>query len=265
MLCQHSSYFRTHTEPLISGQRCYSADECSDHPNIPHCIRVPDRCGKVAATADDFRLFLCHLYFACHYRCIPYTVVKNIDFAAQPTSALMLDSPKFVMWQHSFKAPSTVVCESEPTMLYKVLSLAHYFDCAQLLSRAEDNMLLVLKAETVKQRSDEWASESTVYLELATRFGLRHLKTTCLSLVAAENRSARKGSTTDRNIAWEKFVEQQDKTTLIELLRAMCSLPQSRARARTWAQSRSIELSRVNVSRNACTCRMFGGPCKCRH
>ena len=84
VLCYHSSYFRTYIEALHKRERSYQTDACSDHPDIPHCIRLPDSCGKVEATNDDFRLFLCHLYFAEEYSCIPYKVECDIDLSAQP-------------------------------------------------------------------------------------------------------------------------------------------------------------------------------------
>ena len=47
VLDYHSSYFRTYIEQLTTEQRAYPAEECNDHSDITHCIRLPDSCGKV--------------------------------------------------------------------------------------------------------------------------------------------------------------------------------------------------------------------------
>ena len=98
VLCYHSAYFRAYIEQLTNGQRAYPLDECSDHPNTAHCIRLPDDCGKEEASAADFQRFLCHLYFMQHYSCIPYRVATDVDLTAQPPPAVTLDYPKFNGW-----------------------------------------------------------------------------------------------------------------------------------------------------------------------
>jgi len=140
-----SAYFRTYIEQLIDGQRAYWADECDEHPSIAHCIRLPDDCGKVEASADDLKLFLCHLYFQEHYSCIPYCVVSHVDLATQPALNVTLTYPHFKTWRDLKSASSSLLFSSDPTMYDAVMSLCHYFDCARVLSQAEDNILLVVQ------------------------------------------------------------------------------------------------------------------------
>ena len=162
VLCHHSSYFRTYIEPLTAGRRAYPANERSDHPDTPHCIRLPSKCGKREASEDDFRLFLCHLYFARHYCCIPYEVATDIDLAAVPAPAVSFDCPTFSTWQQLDDASSSDFFSRPGAAQYSaLLSLCHYFDCAELLSRAEDNMLLVVAAD-----DDESVSQIRVSQQL---------------------------------------------------------------------------------------------------
>jgi len=149
VLFHHSSYFRSYIEQLTDGQRAYPTEECDEHPSVTHCSRLPDSCGKLEATADDFRLFLCHLYFAQHYCCIPYTVAAHIDVSAELPPTVNLAYPDFRSWEPLRKATSSIPFSvSQPAVYESVMSLCHYFDCAVVLARAEHNMLLVVGAYT---------------------------------------------------------------------------------------------------------------------
>ena len=148
VLCYHSSYFPKYIGHLIHGQRAYPTDECDEHPAIPHCIRLPDSCGKVEADCDDCCVFLCHLYFAQHYNCIPYRMADAIDLAADPEHAVTLTHPRLNNWQKLKQAISSegCCCLLDPSALYEaVMSLCHYFDCAVVPKRAEDNCLLAVE------------------------------------------------------------------------------------------------------------------------
>ena len=136
VLCHHSSYFRTYIEQLTDGQRAYPTDECSEHPDIAHCIRLPDSCGKVEADTNDFRLFLCQLYFAQHYSCIPYTAQSHIELTAQPPPTVTLDYPHFRDSVQLSRHTSSVSDTSEPLAVYDaIMSMCHYLECALVLSR----------------------------------------------------------------------------------------------------------------------------------
>ena len=93
ILSCHSSYFRTYRQQLADGLRAYPTTECNEHADIAHCIRVPDSCGKLDASSDDFRLFLCHLYFADCYGCMSFRPVTDVVMAAQPPPLVSLTCP----------------------------------------------------------------------------------------------------------------------------------------------------------------------------
>jgi len=99
VLCHHSAYFRTYIDALRDGERAYSSEECSEHASIPHCIRLPDSCGKVEASSADFQRYLCHLYFAQHHNTIPFIVASDVDLSVQPPPTITLDWPKLSSWE----------------------------------------------------------------------------------------------------------------------------------------------------------------------
>jgi len=185
VLVHHSTYFRTYIEQLVDGKRAYPTKECSDHPSIAHCVHLPDICGKVKASVEDFRLFLCHLYFAQHYSAIPFLAASDVHLTAQSTPAVCLNWPKLSSWQQLKEAtPSVILGATAPPAVYEsVLSLCHYFDCAAMLSRAEDNMVLVVEAQReadVQRRYKSSPPAEQLYwnelwpcFQLALKFDLR--------------------------------------------------------------------------------------------
>ena len=141
VLHYHSSYFRAYIDPLVAGQRACAADECDDHPSIAHCIRLPDSCGKVEAVCDDFRLFLCHLYFAQHYSCFPYQAASDIDLTGETPPAVTLTYPQFLFRRELQElSKGNVLFTHAHELCEAVLSLCHYFDCAVVLSRARGQL-----------------------------------------------------------------------------------------------------------------------------
>ena len=138
VLFHHSPYFRAYIETLSDGQRSCPPHECSDHPGIAHCIRLPDSCGKVEASADGFRLFLCHLYFPAHYLCTPYPVATHVDPTADPPVTLRLGPGRYSEYWQLVQVSSYAFFGSAAPALYReVVSLSHYFDCAYVLGHVE--------------------------------------------------------------------------------------------------------------------------------
>ena len=133
VLMYHSAYFRTYLEQLADGQRAYTAEECGAHSDVTHCVRLPHSVGKVEADVSDFRLFLCHLYFARHYSCVPYRVDSHIELTADPPPAVSFNYPQSECFSDIRSAPSSWLnlrpCHSVP-VYDAVMSLAHYTDCA---------------------------------------------------------------------------------------------------------------------------------------
>ena len=191
VLCHHSAYFTTYCQELTAGERAYSADECSGHAHIAHCIRLPDSCGKVGASVEDFRLFLFQLYFAQQLRCIPLIADVEVDLLAQtpPVVTVDVESPSPCIIRRLVAAVDgvddsfslAITCEP-------VLSLCHYFDCATVLSRAEDNCVSVVAADERNcQECDieesRWTDVWACFL-LALKFDLRRVKRACMPLLA---------------------------------------------------------------------------------
>ena len=221
VLCYHSSYFRAYIESLTAGERD-SSDECDEHTDIAHCIRLPEQCGKRAASANDFKLFLCHLYFAARYSCVPFHPVAHINLSAKREPAVCLDSPSFTEWPQLRQAVSASVFSSRHlSMTVSTVSLCHYFDCAVLLSRCEGNILLALaENEHVKP----YRSMARVFLFLASQFGLQRVKAACIPLQARSCRRVRNRPDSESKEQWEELMKRVDKDTLIELVQAICRL-----------------------------------------
>lgn len=218
VLFYHSSYFRGYLEPLIDGQRAYSSDECNDHPSIPHCIRLPDSCGKAEADSDDFRLFLCHLYFAQHYSCLPYKVWSHVDLDAQPPPAVTLNYPEFHDWDGLEDATSVHPTTFIPDNLYdSVMSLCHYFHCSVVLSRAEENMLLAVKVEHFPETPDglEW-EQLWACLLFALRFDLKRVMLACAPRLAKRCKLGE-----NHKADWETMRLLLDRNSAFEMMQAV--------------------------------------------
>jgi len=218
VLSYHSIYFRTYIEPLIDGQPTYPPDECDDHPSIAHCIHLPDKCGKIEADLSDFRLFLCHLYFARHYSCIPFLIASSVDLTAQPPPSVTLDYREFRDRKELVQEThSTSPFHSDSSAQYvPVMSLCHYFDCPAVLSRAEDNCLLLVEAKDAHSRpaNDVW-DEVWQCFQLAVIFDLQRVKKACmLRLATCSVRASR------HRQEWESIRKLVDKDTAFDMLQA---------------------------------------------
>ena len=194
----------------------------SDHQRIAHCIRLPDSCGKVEASSEDFRVFLCHLYSADHYRCVPFTVGLHVDLDAQPPPIASLDAPVFDCREDldSFTA-SDFEDEQQPPALYEaVVSLSHYFHCHRVLSRVDDNFLLFCDWVDAPDRGElVWPTLWTLFL-LALKFDLRAAKKVCIPRLAA----CCVGGHSHKD-EWDSVRAQLDKDTLYELMQRHSLLP----------------------------------------
>ena len=94
VLYHHSAYFRAYFQALLdSSSPSNGTQPCSSHPQIAHCIHLPRQTRlveKTPVTADDFRLFLCHLYFSSHYCYPPYLPSADLDLSSD-TPSLTVD------------------------------------------------------------------------------------------------------------------------------------------------------------------------------
>ena len=220
ILCQQSSYFRTYIEQLTAGQRAYSTEECSGHSNIPHCVRLPDSCGKVEADCDDFLLFLCHLYFAQHYSCIPWTAPTDVDLAAQPAPAVSIDYTELASVDRLERLTAgQLFTPTPPDMCEAVVSLFLYFDCTAALKHAEHNCRLVVnvcseEASPQDQTFDSWKAVMRC-LHLAVKFDMAQLKESCIQWLASYCRLRPRDGP-----HWQWLKQQLDKDVLFDVMHA---------------------------------------------
>ena len=210
ILIRNSDYFGAHFRHLIYPAESYTSppqERCESHPHIIDCVHLPERCGKVDVSVEQFRLFLLHLYFPQHYRCLPYqTALDNVDLTAQCALSGSCDWFVFASPQQLLDATSSVFfCGSAAASNYEVVSLCHFFGCARALLRAEHNMLLVLSAIRQRQGASECADKWACW-RMAVDFDLQRVRKAILP---------RPRLSKDE---WELVVEQQLGVSPAELM-----------------------------------------------
>ena len=222
VLHYHSAYFRAYFETLSNSSSSSSSDNsqppCS-HPHIAHCIHLPQQTEVVEnepVTAADFRLFLCHLYFASHYRYPPYLPKTDIDLELEADSApLSLEFPP--------PPPSLEWCEGgtpmrspnnrSPKSYDSLLTLAHYLDCAAMMKQCEAVLLTKVKGYE-RITSVQLAGKCAMWLQFAHRYNLRQWKAICLHVIAAAE------SNILLNKDYKSAKAKWDKELVLEILEA---------------------------------------------
>ena len=102
------------------------------------------------------------------------------------------------------------------------MSLCHYLGCTALLSRCEDNMLLVAADERqCRNQSELQYTEALASLLFAYQFDLQRVKEACIPLTAAKYRRAHRALQTEIRQSWDGKLRKLDKDTLLELLSAV--------------------------------------------
>ena len=114
-----------------------------NHPHIAHCIHLPQ---QTEATAVDFRLFLCHLYFSSHYSYAPYLPSTDIDLDSPSLCASVNLLPDISSPALNFLWPNCGLLRSTGRRRFlfnhSLVSLARQFECPQLLAHCETVMYL---------------------------------------------------------------------------------------------------------------------------
>ena len=234
VLLYHSPVLRAAIELLANGP----GEQCDDHPHIAHCIRLPVKCGKLGACADAFRKFLCHLYFARHHNCAPFPAKTQVDLSAEPAPAVSLECPKLADY-NALAAASNVTgvfgANASPSDR-AVVSLCHYFDCALVLARCEDNMLLLVEriqrslrtvasfGVQIDGRNSHGRTMIEMALQFAANFDLLRLRKVCIPLVA-ENcvYTRQRNPAVDSKQQWDRLTYMLDRPTLVELMQEVCN------------------------------------------
>ena len=244
VLHHHSAYFRTYflTLPALprgrsatkkrkkakrssaassnqssSGSDSDSPQSCR-HPDIAHCIHLPQQTRlveKIAATADDFDVFLRHLHFGLHY-CYPLFLPKtDIDLGADflPVS-LHFPAITSLDWTTA-TTPLRLSADSEfLSRNESLLTLAHYLDCGAMMKQCEEMMLTIVEyGERTKQKT--WAAGTGAsWLLFAERYRLDRVKKMCLAVVAAADKDILQNEKYKRaKLTW-------DSTLMAEVLEA---------------------------------------------
>ena len=224
VLHYHSAYFRTYFDTLSSPTNSSSPTEpptskkskhCN-HPSIAHCIHLPqqtDLVEKKPATAKDFRLFPCHLYFASHY-CYPPSLPKSdVDLAASsPPLSLHFPSIPSLDWSNTSPQLRFTNEDGKFTAENKsLLAIAYYLDCAAVMAQCEA-VLMTMVEWGKKSKDSEWiVTKSWFWLQHAARYKLVRAKGAFIRVIAAD-----KGLL--ENERYKQAKQQWDKALLMEMM-----------------------------------------------
>ena len=237
VLYHHSAYFRTYFQTLPTApspstsskstkkrkraqRRSSSSAEEShqcDHPAIAHCIHLPQLTmlvGKDEVHANDFRVFLCHLYFSHHYcypPCLPKTDIE-LDAPVSPPMSFVFPRLPSLDWSND--SPQLRFRDEWYVFNESLLTLAHYFDCAAMMAQCEAVMLSLVK-DGKKAKKHEWLSdECLMCLPHILRYHLDKCKTPCVEIIAADE------GVLERQ-AYQAAKQVWDKALLAEIMEAL--------------------------------------------
>ena len=192
VLHHHSTYFRTYLDMLTtssSGSATpFDTPHSCDHSSVPHCIHVPQQTRlieRTPATAADFCLFLCHLYFASHYCYPPFLPKTDIELTTNSVP-LTLDFTAVPWIDWSDAIPRLRTTDDELFVLNEsLLTLAYYFDCAAMMRQC-DAVLLTKVADGEDSEDSTWLTEQCLeWLPYADRYNLHRWKGACCRIIAA--------------------------------------------------------------------------------
>ena len=203
VLCEHSAYFRNYLdtqEPLLelkaevveeqgSTKRrkvtaFTSIDICfkCGPSSITRCIDLPEQCGVEPASEEQFLLFLQHLYYPAILHSPPFYPRQSIlDSLTEDTSvslAFPVGDGKASVAELSLYA-STGEATREALFWPQQLSLFHYFDCRQAMTRCEAIIQSVCELPQGTLRCLQW-------LQYAVQYGLHKVEAVCLNVIGSD-------------------------------------------------------------------------------
>ena len=223
VLYHHSAYFRRHLEGSAaadsSGPASNRPRRCN-HPHIAHCIHLPQQTTLVAetvVTADDFQLFLCHLYFSAHYCYPPFLPKTDIDLDAE-SPPLCQTFPAVTSLDWSDKSPQLRISDEDGNRFAfneALLTLAHYLECSAMMQQCETVLLTQEEwNKTVHNRA--WLARSSLWWLLkAETYKLHKCRRACIRAIANAPDSVREED------VYKSAKQQWDKEVLLEMVEAM--------------------------------------------
>ena len=191
--------------------------ETCNHPSVPHCIHLPQQTTLVAetvVTAACFDLFLRHLYFSAHYCYPPYLPKTDVELSADP-SPLSHTFPPITSLEWGVNCPlrCTDVADTDLDSRESLLCLAHYLDCAAMITQCEA-VLLTKVAGSGWEHTLWLATHSVQWLLLCDRYKLDKAKKACIAAIAVE---AKHVLDTD---AYKLDKQKWDKALVLEVMEA---------------------------------------------
>ena len=217
VLHHHSAYFRRRFETLSA-----MSAPCSSHPNTAYCIHVQREATLVsykAVTADDFRLFLCHLYFSDHYCYPPHLPDTDVDLD-EDAPPISLDFPALKSLRWDDDTPLRVDDDNHLVHNEALLTLAHGLECAAMKAQCEALLLTRIQWGR-KMRSRTWTVDGCLsWLPYAVDYGLHDLRRECIQVIAADRRLAERP-------AFHRHCQWWSKALLVEILLAAVSRRES--------------------------------------
>lgn len=199
----------------------YAKQQPCNHPSIAHCIHLPRQTtlvSKEAVDAEDFRLFLCHLYFSSHYCYPPFLPKTDINLEAYShLLPVSLSFPALPLIDWSTKSPQlrlTTDGECKRWCYHEaLLTLALYFDITAIMQQSEAVMLTMLQHG---ERTDsQWLARQCVSWVLpAELYKLQKWKKACIKCIAAEAKHVLQSD------EYKISKQQWDKALVLEVLEA---------------------------------------------
>ena len=210
VLLHHSAYFRTVFEMLSAQSPSSSSSSSSDdsqpcsHPWIAHCIHLPQLNRLVegnVVTAADIHLFLCHLYFSSHHCYPPFLPGTDVDLTVA-SSPLSMHFAPILSLAWSDESPQLRFADGDLVCNESLLTLAHYFDCAQMLQQCEVVLLAQTKFGAEHEEAAWLTSHCLESLQCADRYRLRRWRAECTRVVAADRSISRTAGYKRAKLTW---------------------------------------------------------------
>ena len=225
ILHQHSAYFKAYFDTLPSTSTASPSDNNTlvdppcNHPQIAHCIHLPQQTTLVletSVTAAHFELFLCHLYFSAHYCYPPYLPRTDIDLDSDPPP-LSHNFPPVTSLDWSDDSPLRSAEGEGNYWAYNepLLTLAHYLDCAAMMRQCEAVLLTkVARSETQSAPTMGLIKSSVLWLQYSDRYHLHRYKRECIAVIAEADKSMLETG------QWKRAKSRWDKALVLQVLEA---------------------------------------------
>ena len=237
VLHYHSDFFRAHLDTVSRATHlpCRSSRQAKacNHPSIAHCIHLPRYTTPVptrSITANDFRMFVCHLYFGSHYCYPPFLPKTDVDLEAAslpvslsffpllrckwdgcPTTAT--PTSLWSVWEQQLRHDAP----DKPNSLHyshAVLALTQHLDCALLREQCEAVLVEYVQYYEKKGNRDRLVDKCLRGLLVAHRQRLEKIKSAYLAIIAADKELLERKE-------YQRVVQHCDKALLVQIIESV--------------------------------------------